>query len=159
MAVKNVIILRGVPGAGKTWWHKTKFPGPGNVVCSANDYFTDPDGGYTFKPELLHTAHNHCLRKYVRALHSPGMLERAIVDNTNISAIEMAPYIALAEAYDVPYEIVRVYPMNMTVEQLAERCIHDVPKAKIQRMLGDLQTNRLPRFWRLENIYNGGELW
>lgn len=151
-----VTIMRGVPGSGKTWWHEHKYRENDRgriVVCSANDHFTDPKTKeYHFRAEELHKAHGYCLQKFVQELVDAQTAAHVIVDNTNIHAVEMAPYIALAEAYRVPYEIVRVQPRGMDAVALARRCVHDVPAEKVGRMLYNMKNNGLPRFWNRETV-------
>lgn len=150
-----VTIMRGVPGAGKTYWHTHKYKTSDEgriVVCSANDYFTDPrTGEYRFDGAKLHDAHGACLRRYIEEVVSRNTAAHIIVDNTNIRESEIAPYISIADAYGAPYEIVRVSPA-MTVSALAERCIHQVPEDKIRRMSADLLAFPLPRFWNREQV-------
>lgn len=155
MAVKHIVIMRGAHGAGKTWWHQTKYPQPDKVVCSVDDYLMTLQG-YDTSADRPHMAAQRCFRKYMRTLTSPTWRERVVVDNRNLNAVEMAPYIALAEACEVPYEIVHVQPKGVPVETLATRGPHCVSKAKIHRMLVELNNARLPRTWRPEILYTGG---
>ncbi len=147
-----VTIMRGPPGAGKTWWHEHTYrPAFDKTVrvVSANDFFTH-EGVYHYDPSKIGEAHNVCLRDFEWFLRdSAATIEHLIVDNTNLTALSMAPFIALADAHEVPYEIVRVDP-ELTPEQLFERCTHHVPLARIRDMQHQLRRERLPRFWRSE---------
>lgn len=153
----QVIVMRGVPGAGKTWWQEQQYPRDeaGRVlVCSANLYFTDSKTGeYKFRADKLYEAHGQCLRQFVRAFTVwADHVTHVIVDNTNIAAVEMAPYIALAEAYGARYEIVRVQPRGLDAVKLAQRCVHNVPAEKIGRMMYAMKNDELPRFWARERV-------
>ena len=95
-----IIILRGLPGSGKTTLaQRIKQQYPETVICSADDFFTKPDGAYCFDPELLTHAHKACERKYISAIAS-GLKssERSIiiVDNTSSRFIEYQNYIHIA---------------------------------------------------------------
>ena len=52
--MKNLILIRGVPGAGKT----TLLQSLDDYICvAADDYHTDKNGNYTWKPENVKLAH------------------------------------------------------------------------------------------------------
>jgi hypothetical protein len=122
------------------------------VVCSANDYFTDDKGVYRFDIEKIHEAHHKCLRLFLSEVVVTRTAARLIVDNTNVHPIAIAPYIAIAEAYGVEYEIVRMMPAGLTVGDMAARCIHNVPVDKIESMQYVMRNNPLPNYWKRELI-------
>ena len=69
-------------------------PPNGPLVVSADDFFIDRSGHYVFLPNLLPKAHEWCqssARKAMRAGRSP-----VVVDNTNLQAWEMQPYLRMA---------------------------------------------------------------
>jgi len=92
------------------------------VTASADDYFTGPDGAYRFDPSQLGAAHGNCLRTVIGALELEAPV--VIVDNTNTTTIELAPYIALGQAYE--REVV-VVALNIGVSRAFERNVHQVP--------------------------------
>lgn len=150
MAV-NVIIMRGIPGSGKSTWAKTHHPGA--VFCSADDYFTGPsDGMYRFDPTLLSEAHDQCLIKYLKALEfahecRPGPNNDIVVDNTNIRVFELAPYYRLAEAFKCSVKIVQMY----CEPSLAyTRCQHGVPLGVIEGMARSFEP--VPTWWNVHYI-------
>lgn len=66
----NIYILQGLPGSGKTTWARNKKESAKSVnhqvdIVSADDFFTDSDGRYVFRPTDLGLAHGKCLRKFV----------------------------------------------------------------------------------------------
>lgn len=99
-----IYILRGPSGCGKTTFAKTI---NGAKICSADHFFTKDDGTYEFDPSKLGEAHAACLRKYVDAilLRVKGRQFPIIVDNTNLTDTELAPYVRIAQAYDQPFTI------------------------------------------------------
>ncbi len=142
-------VMRGVPGSGKTHWIKTNLVAP--QVFSADDFFTQ-NGVYKFDPQKLQEAHGKCLRGVVRAcsvMETEDDPRDIVVDNTNISPIEMAPYIALAEAYGLKYGIIRMMP-NLSDYALRDRCVHNVSFDKIRVMREYLARHQLPKFWKPE---------
>jgi predicted kinase len=78
--MKTLIILRGVPGCGKSTVaevlsEKGKYP-----VCTADDFFM-VDGKYEWNPKQLGVAHKWCQDKCRKALEAGT--ERVIIANTS----------------------------------------------------------------------------
>lgn len=94
---KELIILRGVPGCGKsTVAESLVFGVTTSAICTADDYFM-VEGEYKFDSTKLGQAHDACKSKCEKAM-SLGV-ERVIVANTNTAEKEINPYIKLAEQY------------------------------------------------------------
>lgn len=101
----KVFVMRGLPGSGKSSWIKTQIArmesqAP-NVVISADSYHLETVDGksvYKFRPERARAAHDCCLSEFVRTMSLPSAIE-VFVDNTNLSAWEIAPYVRVAEAF------------------------------------------------------------
>ncbi|XP_060753725.1 NEDD4-binding protein 2-like 2 isoform X3 [Neoarius graeffei] len=89
-----LILMRGVPGSGKsTLARQISSSGPSGLVLSTDDYFYQKDG-YHFEPTLLSAAHDWNQNRAKKA-----MLDRCtpvVIDNTNVQAWEMKPYVTLA---------------------------------------------------------------
>lgn len=147
---KRVIIMRGIPGSGKSTYVRNRFPGA--LVCSADHYF-EQSGEYKFDASKLSEAHSACLRRFVRAVAHYGSL-LVVVDNTNISAAEIAPYFQLAQAYG--YEVT-IYTVECQPAVAAKRNVHGVPEATIERMAKSLKEaeNFFPRWYAqcVERVY------
>lgn len=133
------------------------------VVCSADDYHVCPDGTYAFNPKNAGAAHGLCLRKFISALLSGNDVD-VVVDNTNTSTYELAPYMAMAAAYGVGATIyLRVLEyancilfmttsMGETVDDaIASRCI-----VKLSYKIPDAESQK--RIWRVLADMNGIEL-
>ena len=114
------------------------------VIGSADTYFVGPDGVYRHDAAFLGRAHGECLRYVVGALERESSL--VIVDNTNTSLIECAPYIALGQAYE--QEVV-VLVLNVSVGKAIERNVHQVPEAGIAAQAGRLVKTLMewPPWW------------
>jgi len=123
--MQQVIILRGVPGAGKSTYAKTL----GNPSIVSADYFLTANGVYKFDPKLLPKAHRECWAWFYAYLKL-GVLT-VVVDNTNTTAAEIAPYVLPAETlgYAVTIVTLRVDPLVA-----AARNIHGVPTPKVLQM-------------------------
>ena len=134
----RVIIMQGVSGSGKSTYAKEKFPEA--TVCSADSYFTSDDGTYDFMPEYIGHAHKACLRQFVDALGNRR--ETIVVDNTNTSQVEMAPYVAMAALRGYKVEIIRC---EAPLEVCIERNTHGVPAGACTAM-ADRMEDPVP-FW------------
>ena len=123
----KVIVLVGIPGSGKSTWAQKNYPN--KPVCSADHFFMKPH--YQFDPRLLPIAHNECLRKFVELVSGcNGIQDMVIVDNTNTTIAEIAPYAALALAYGHELKIC----VFMCDPQVATRNIHGVSVSALTKM-------------------------
>jgi predicted kinase len=101
---------------------------------------------YRFNPAQLPEAHSACLRRFV-ALCETGT--DVVVDNTNTTAVELAPYVALAGMYGYEVEIIRLHCDPFLA---AKRNTHGVPEKAVLAMHARLMSDRLPPFWPQEQI-------
>lgn len=136
----NVHVLRGPPGSGKTHFagcetHTTR-------VVSADDYFME-NGIYRYNPSKLDRAHGSCMRRFILAL-AEGL--SVVVDNTNITNLEVAPYIAVAQAYEAS---VRIHVFDTPIQVCIQRCTHGVAPHRIEAMGRKLkeELRRVPPYW------------
>jgi len=151
MLTKRLIVLRGLPGSGKTHVRTHSFSqlfnahdnklDTGYIICSADDFFTK-DGEYHFDPLLLPEAHKACFMKFVEAVNAET--PHILIDNTNIHAAEYAPYMTYAQAFDYTTEIVTVWA---SVETAMKRQTHEVPLNIMLRMYSDLVNENVPSWY------------
>ena len=120
---KSLIIIRGIPGAGKTSFAKmlgTK------AICTADDYHTSRDGVYNWKPENISKAHFWCQKKCMRFMQIG--VEKVVVANTSTTEEEMTPYFVMAKVFG--YKV-----FSVIIENRHEgKDNHDVPEATIEKM-------------------------
>lgn len=153
--MKEVIILSGVSGSGKSTYAdelcQNKHTGKNICTVSADHYFMI-NGQYVFDPKSLGAAHGQCLRNYTQALI--GEADVIIVDNTNTTALELAPYVALANAYEAKVTLVTA---DVNLETAAKRNRHGVPLRTIQAQANNLRNRKCPLFWNIEyvNVWTG----
>jgi predicted kinase len=128
---RQVIIMQGLSGSGKTTWANTHHPNA--TVVSADLYFSKMKDEYEFVPSLLPKAHAWCMRRYIRALDRGD--STIIVDNTNTEKWEWGNYKALAEAWGYKWSVADLFdsPAALTDEQLADRNVHGVSAEAIAR--------------------------
>lgn len=143
--MSKVTILRGVSGSGKSTYAATNYPGA--LVVSADSFFAFVDG-YKFDPTKLSEAHGLCLRGFVDAAQRG---RNVVVDNTNITVEEIAPYYAIAEAYGREVEIVT---FDVPISIAHARNIHNVPLAKVEGQHFRLWKAILPPRWNHRVVRN-----
>ncbi len=137
-----IYIMRGIPGSGKSTIAKTL----SDNVVSADNYFM-VDGEYQFDISKIGLAHQDCLTRYLALLLEEH--ETIVVDNTNIRAWEIAPYLALAPIYHHEVMIVNV---DCDVDVAIARGTHGVPAGTVKRMYKDINRISLPPHWNSERM-------
>lgn len=119
--MRTLILVRGLPGSGKTTFANAIAP----IVLSADDYFTDKDGNYNFDPSKLKIAHKMCQDRAEVYMQNPGVVA---VANTFTREWEMKPYFELAEKYGFTVHTVIVENRH------GSENIHNVPEHAITSM-------------------------
>ena len=142
--MSRVIILQGVSGSGKSTFSRSL----GVDTVSADAHFM-VDGEYRFDPSQLSDAHAGCLMAFLACL-SNG--RDVAVDNTNTTAIEVAPYYALALAFGADVEIVR---LECDPAVAAKRTTHGVPEAAVHAMHRRLRAFEGAPWWTVRTVDGG----
>ena len=124
---KVLILLRGVPGSGKTTVAETLAFNPAGAytVCTADDYFMK-DGEYKWNPKFIGAAHKWCQDKCRKAMENGEA--RVFVANTNTQMKEMKVYFDMAKEYG--YTV-----FSLVVENRhGGKNVHGVPEATLDAM-------------------------
>jgi predicted kinase len=124
--MKTIILLRGIPGAGKSTLASLLLPNKPHCIRSADMYFEDEEGNYKFNARELPIAHKWCKNQVEYLMDDKEDL--IIVENTFTQEWEMADYFDLANKYD--YRIVSLIVEN----RHGSKSIHNVPQDKIDMM-------------------------
>jgi predicted kinase len=169
----TMTIYRGLPGSGKStlalaeirrapklsalasadhYFHLPRRSG-GDRACGLSGGHSScprpaPGAGYDFNPAELVHAHGFCLRTVVDGVHH-GL--DVFVDNTNTSAVELAPYVALAQAYGYRVDIVH---MDTPVDVCLARQTHGVPEVALRAMAARFERD-LPPWWPAQRVIQG----
>ena|ERR1051325_3292311 len=127
MSERALILLRGLPGSGKSSLaqllsEKGRYP-----VLSIDDYFTDPrTGKYEFQFDKNHLAYKKC-EENVRA----AMLkkeQKIFIHNTFTLDWEIEPYVKLAKEFDYALHVVTVENYH------GQKNIHHISDEQVRKM-------------------------
>lgn len=139
--MKKLIIIRGLPGSGKSTFAQFLFDNlevdVDAAMLAADDYFYDDDGVYNFDANKLHQAHMGCQQSVESNMSVTTELCKKygndsnsviIVHNTSTTPKEMKPYLELAEKYD--YEVTSLIVEN----RHGNSNVHGVPQEVLDKM-------------------------
>ena len=119
--MKELFLLRGVPGAGKSTLAKSL----GGMHIESDKYFMDGDE-YKFDPSKLKDAHAWC-QNAVR-VWAKNSVEKIVVSNTFTQEWEIDYYFELAKEHGY-----RVYSL-IVENRHGNKDIHNVPEEKLVQM-------------------------
>ncbi|XP_054462400.1 NEDD4-binding protein 2-like 2, partial [Anoplopoma fimbria] len=129
-----LILMRGLPGSGKSTLARERLSaGPNGLILSTDDFFAYRDG-YRYEPGLLGAAHEWNQNRAKDAMHDGR--SPIIIDNTNLQAWEMKPYVKMA--IERGYKVDFCEPntsWKFDPYELEKRNKHGVPKEKIALMM------------------------
>jgi predicted kinase len=133
--IGDLILLRGVPGSGKTTLGSVILRCVGSDqpdVLSADDYFIDSNGNYNFDVTKLKEAHNDCQVRCANKMKNE--FSKIVVANTFTQEWEMKIYFDMAERYKY-----RVHTVIVENRHGGEN-VHNVPEDKLQQMKDRFET-------------------
>ena len=125
--MRQLILLRGLPGSGKSTFAKNYALNIDGIHLEADMFFTDKEtGAYVFDPSKLRYAHEWCQER-VESFMKHGA-QPIIVTNTFTQEWEMQPYFDMAEKYD--------YMVHPFIAENRHNGVneHGVPAEKLEQM-------------------------
>ncbi|PMG75910.1 hypothetical protein BCU84_14345 [Shewanella sp. 10N.286.51.B7] len=139
---KLAIIMRGLPGSGKSYWVNTYLKGLGLEQANhikqygyfSTDSFFVKEGHYKFNPKLLSQYHQANLTAFINAMANNE--PTVICDNTNVAKWEFMAYEAAAKSLGYQVRVMLIgSPKDAQHQQLcAQRNSHKVPLNHIKTM-------------------------
>lgn len=130
----DLILLRGLPGSGKTTLAHIILQHPAGLeqeVLSADDFFEDENGDYNFDSTKIKEAHNYCQFRCSERMRQQK--SRIVVANTFTQEWEMEDYYKMAERYN--YRVHSIIVEN----RHGNENVHGVPEDKLQQMKNRFQ--------------------
>lgn len=124
---KSLILLRGLPGAGKSTLAQILSEANKYPVFSVDSYFTNKETGkYKFEYKENHLAYAFCEAATLEAMQE--LKEKIFIDNTFTLDWEIEPYFKLSKEFD--YNI-----FVLTVENRhGNNNIHEISQEQLQKM-------------------------
>jgi predicted kinase len=133
--MKELFLLRGLPGAGKSTLAKSLTGGSGSMHLEADMYFVNSRGEYKFDASQLKQAHAWCQNTVEYAMvHGKRnhfiktSMQRIVVSNTFTQEWEMKAYVELAKKYGYQVTSIIVENRHGGVSE------HNVPDEVLDKM-------------------------
>ncbi len=135
----RVILMRGVPGAGKTTYRREHYPDAWAIETDA--HLTDADGTWRWQPERLRRIYALMHQELLAALRARAPL--VVIDRCHITLTSMRQTLRAARAAGAD---VRVVTLEVDALVAWERCVHGTPARDVSEMAARLQRESVPRW-------------
>lgn len=130
---KNLVLIRGLPGSGKTTL-ATKVTSGGGIILSTDDYFRDANGVYKFIAEKLTEAHSWNQNRAYEEMKKGT--SPVCIDNTNLEAWEMKAYVVNADKLKYKTHLIKTStPWALDPEQLVQKTQTGISKKLLVKKL------------------------
>lgn len=128
--MKQLFILRGLPGSFKSGIAKILSKGLDNALILSADDLRLYDGEYRFISENEDLVWNQFETLFLEAIENG--IEHIIIDNTNLKLISYESY--KRDAIDKGYMVHEIIVGDFDIEKSYERGTHSVPLSTIEEM-------------------------
>jgi predicted kinase len=122
----SLVLLRGLPGSGKTTLASVLSENEKYPVHSIDSYFINDKGEYNFEFDKNHLAYKSCENETRKSLERRS--EKVFVDHTFTIDWELEPYFKLASEFNYNLFIVTVENYH------GSKNIHDIGMEQIEKM-------------------------
>mgnify|MGYP003149230830 CR=1 FL=1 len=163
--VNNVILVRGLPGSGKTTIANMLNRGTNTYRAATDDWFVNEDGKYDFNPSDLVVNHAACLDWFKDRVDQANGTHNIIIHNTFSMFWEFHPYIdyvknIMSDENMFNIHIIDMYDGGLSNENLEKRNDHGVNKDTIERMRDRwIQWSWQGYEFYVEGIKTNGKYW
>lgn len=121
---KQLIIIRGAQGSGKTTAAAVWASGDRNRWYETDQYWEDRNGHYDFDATRLAIAHDWCFDMVEAAMENPEV-ERVVVSNTFATVRSIEPFVRAANRMKIPVRVICMCGKHKNT--------HDVPEEVVER--------------------------
>lgn len=135
---KRMVLIRGLPGSGKSTLSYEMFFNDFFDPSSQCDYLVEADdyrtfsGNYVYDPDQNFLAQSWCCSEAFRRLQNQDII---FVANVFAKREHIFPYLEWARKLHIRVKIVETStPWAKDIEKLSEKNIHDVPIESIENM-------------------------
>ena len=127
----SLVIIRGLPGSGKTTYAKQCFPN--HIHLEADMFFVDANGNYNFNVNLIKNAHEWCINSSRIFMNHQKDI---IISNTFTTLGEMRTYLDHAKLTGHQVSVIRMNTQYGSIHNVPADVINRLsnPKAKNQVM-------------------------
>ena len=134
---KSIILIRGLPGSGKTTLARILSDNGKYPVFSVDSYFTDPESGdYRFNYRENYLAYKQC-EDSARAALNRGE-QKVFIDNTLTLEWEIEPYMKMASEFGYRIFIVTVENRH------GGKNVHEITDEQLQKMAAKYRVVLIP---------------
>ena len=132
----SLILLRGLPGSGKSTMASILSEDGKHPVFSVDDYFTDKNGGYEFDHLKNHLAYDNCIQNTLDSIKKN--VPKIFIDNTFTLDWELEPYFIMAKENNY-----RIFVCTVENYHGSEN-IHNISNEQLQKMATKYKIRLLP---------------
>ncbi len=124
--ISALILLRGLPGSGKSALANVLSESGKYPVYSIDDFFMNEKGDYHFEFDKNYLAYKHCEEQTKKALENK--IKKIFVAHTFTIAWELEPYFKLASQFNYLLFVVTVENYH------GHKNIHEVSQEQLEKM-------------------------